>query len=88
MLLRSGMVLLLAGLPLAAMADADADMALCTQMAQKFSTDAHGMSLADLDALKTCISTQQTALRGTVEQGRFQVGMERTRLRASLRDDL
>lgn len=85
--LRTGIVLLLAGLPMVAAADSDAEMAKCTQVAQKFSSNPRGMALSDLDALKTCINVQQSALRGSLEQSRYQVGMDQTRLRASLRDD-
>lgn len=85
--IRTGIVLLLAGLPVVAAADSDAEMAQCTQVAQKFSSNPRGMALSELDTLKTCINTQQTAMRGSAEQSRYQVGMEQTRLRASLRDD-
>ena len=85
--LRTGIVLLLAGLPMVAAADSDADMAQCTQVAQKFSGDPRGMTISDLDALKTCINVQQAAMRGSADAGRYQAGMNHTRLRASLRDD-
>lgn len=87
MKLRTGIVLLLAGLPMVATADSDAEMAQCTRVAQTFSSDPRGMSLSDLDALKTCINVQQSAMRGSTDQSRYQVGMERTGLRGSLRDD-
>jgi len=87
MRLRTGIVLLLAGLPMVAAADSDAEMAQCTRVAQQFSSDPRGMSLSDLDALKTCINLQQTALRGSSDQNRYQVGMGAARLRASLHDD-
>lgn len=85
--IRTGIVLLLAGLPMVAAADSDAEMAQCTRVAQKFTSDPRGMAISDLDALKTCINLQQTAMRGSADQSRYQVGLEQTRLRASLRDD-
>lgn len=90
MRIRTGIVVLLTSLtslPMVAHADSDAEMAQCTLMAQKFSSEPRAMAISELDVLKTCISGQQTALRGSIDQSRMQVGMERTRLRASLRDD-
>lgn len=87
MRIRTGIVALLASLPMVALADSDAEMAQCAQMAQKFSSSPRSMAISELDVLKTCISGQQTALRSSLDQGRFQVGMERSRIRASLRED-
>lgn len=87
MRIRTGIVVLLTSLPMVALADSDAEMALCTEMAQKFSSNPRTMAISELDTLKTCISGQQTALRGSLDQGRLQIGLERPRLRASLRDD-
>lgn len=87
MRIRTGIVALLASLPMVALADSDAEMAQCAQMAQKFSSSPRAMAISELDVLKTCISGQQTALRSSLDQGRFQVGMDRSRIRASLRED-
>lgn len=88
MKIRTGIVILLSSLPMLALADSDAEIAQCTQMAQKFSGNPRAMAISELDILKTCINGQQTALRGSLDQSRLQqVGLERTRLRASLRDD-
>jgi hypothetical protein len=87
MKIRTGIVVLLASLPVVAFAETDAEMAQCTEMAQKFSSDPRAMAISELDTLKTCINGQQTALRSSLDQSRLQAGTGRARLRARLRDD-
>jgi hypothetical protein len=58
---RTGIVLLLLGLPLAAGATADST-AQCAELANKFTSAPRTLSISELDELKTCISEQRLAM--------------------------
>lgn len=64
---RTGIVLLLIGLP--AMATADGiDMAQCTEVASRFSSHPQGLKIGELDVLKTCINVQVMAMAEEASQ--------------------
>lgn len=65
---RTGMVVLLMGLPAMAGADAGVDMAQCAEVASRFGSNPQGLKIGELDLLKTCINVQVMAMATDAEQ--------------------
>lgn len=64
---RTGIVLLLIGLPAVAAAEG-IDMAQCTEVASRFSSNPQGLRIGELDVLKTCINVQVMAMAEEASQ--------------------
>lgn len=84
---RPLIALLLLGLPALAVADAASDagtdIARCAEVSTRFHDNPRGLSIGDLDALRSCINRQQDVLRADLRQ----TSSERRVARASLHDD-
>lgn len=81
---RPLLALLLLGLPAVAAADADTEIAQCTEVSTRFHGNPHSLSIGDLDVLRSCVNRQQEVLRADLRQSSH----ERRVARASLQDDL
>lgn len=79
--------LLLLGLPALVAADPASDagsgIAQCAEVSARFHDNPRGLSIGDLDALRSCINRQQDVLRAELRQA----SGERRVARASLHDD-
>lgn len=59
---RTGIALLLIGLPMLAVASNQPDAPECTRLALKFSASPRSLAISELDLLKTCINDQRLAM--------------------------
>jgi hypothetical protein len=78
----------LAGLPLVASADENADVAQCAAVAERFSSDPRSMEISQLDQLRTCINVQVDAMGRETKSNRPQLTMAQRYAKPVLRDDL
>lgn len=86
---RIATLLVLVGLPLAASAGDGGDLAACSALAERFGSAPRALSISELDSLKTCITTQTTAMGAPAAQPTVGSDNVRRLARTSLlRDDL
>lgn len=86
---RMATLLFLAGLPLAAGAADDSDLAACSALAERFGKAPRTLSISELDGLKSCINVQAAAMGESGQRPTVGTDNVRRMARTSLqRDDL